>query len=184
MIINFYNSKDDYIKHVSSSSKLIEKFLNFFFIIFLIIETIGITFKFEGAFMFFVFIATSMLCFIIYLIYKLITKPIFCIVSKMYVEKNLNKVLNNYPNMIGNKIIEVNSDKLIINTNDERAEYDYSKITINTFHSDIIDIGYNIKILCTIPTNVFSSKEEKEEFIKLIKQKRIKARQNKITKAK
>ncbi|WP_155484678.1 hypothetical protein QJR30_04265 [Paraclostridium sordellii] len=124
------------------------------------------------------FFTALIMCFLGYIICKFALKVVNHIFDKLCLERNLNKVLSNYPNMIGNKIIEVNNDKLIIIANDERLEYDYSKLFVNTYHKDTIDIAYNKKILCTIPISVFKSNDEKDEFVNLLKERIKSSKQN------
>ena len=92
------------------------------------------------------FFTALIICFLGYIICKFALKMLNHIFDKLCLERNLNKVLSNYPNMIGNKIIEINNNKLIIISNDESLEYDYPKLFVNTSHKDIIDIAYDKKI--------------------------------------
>lgn len=183
MEICFYNSKDDYIKHLNYSYDLIERFLNFLFILFLIVQIIKMTFIFQGIFMFFAFLASLIICCIFYLLYKIITKLLFSIIRKIFFENNLNKILKNYPCMIGDKIVTIMDNKLIITVNSNSIEYDYSNMIVNTTHKDLIEIAYNRKLLCPIPINVFKSVDDQMYFVNKLKSN-IKTYKYKINKPK
>lgn len=178
MVISFYNSREDYIKHLNYSNILISKVLSILFVLFLFLKSISMILKFKGLFMIIAFFTALIICFLGYIICKFALKMLNHIFDKLCLERNLNKVLSNYPNMIGNKIIEINNDKLIIISNDERLEYDYPKLFVNTSHKDIIDIAYDKKILCTIPISVFKSNDEKDEFVNLLKERIKSSKQN------
>lgn len=171
MILNFFNSKDDYINHLNSSYKTVETFFKILIIIFLIINIIRISFKFKGFFMLFSFLVLSVLCFIFYILYLFISKLIFSIIRKLYFDKNLNKLITNYPNMIGYKTLEINETSLSIKSNSSIVNYDYSKMLLITNNKDYLGISYNKKLLCYIPINVFNSKHEQECFTKILKLK-------------
>ena len=73
--------------------------------------------------------------------------------------------------MIGDKEIKLDEDKLLINVNNETIEYNYTRLSVILWRKKFIDIAYDKKILCVIPINIFDSVEDKEKFVKILKDK-------------
>lgn len=173
MKINFYSSEDDYKKYINSTSYIFEKIISALFYVYLLFKFILIlsniltTFKYKmffGSMLIFVFL-------FILLTFNLISKQIFRILNKLYINKNLNKLLNNFPNMIGDKNISLEDKNLIISSEETTMEFDYNKLSIIVWRKNYIDLAYNKKLLCVIPNNAFKSNEEKNRFIELLQKK-------------
>ncbi|MBW4862338.1 MAG: hypothetical protein KZY57_05820, partial [Paeniclostridium sp.] len=62
MVISFYNSREDYIKHLNYSNVLISKVLSILFVLFLFFKSISMILKFKGLFMIIAFFTALIIC--------------------------------------------------------------------------------------------------------------------------
>lgn len=173
MEIKYTNNREDYIKGYEKRRKFTLR-KDVFLLTLNMLALMGITFYFINEMSSFYNIEISLYLTVILIIATLIIIKTILMnrISKKIIQKFIDKLIETRNSTLGSKIIEVKNDVIIHKGEKSYVEYNIKAID-NIYEEDDVLVICIQKIdpIILIPINSFESKEVKNQFINLIKQK-------------
>ncbi|MDB8793741.1 hypothetical protein PN290_06115 [Romboutsia sp. 1001216sp1] len=173
MEIKYTNNREDYIKGYEKSRKYALR-KDVFTLASTMLILMGITFYFINEMSSFYNIEITLYVAVISILSAttIITTILLNIMSKKNIQKSIDKLIETRNSAMGPKLIEVKNDTIIHKGEKSYCEYNIKAID-NIYEEEnvLVICIQKINPIIILPLNSFESKEVKNQFINMIKQK-------------